>query len=65
VTILVHVNVVPGDQAAGQIPDTKVRTELIYQQVQEAKRRPLTPCARATASPPRAPMTPHASSSTS
>jgi Ca-activated chloride channel family protein len=38
VTIPVHVNVVPGDQAAGRIPDQKVRTELIYQQVQVAKR---------------------------
>ena len=35
----VHVNVVPGDQAAGRIPDPKVRTELVYQQVQDAKRR--------------------------
>jgi Ca-activated chloride channel family protein len=39
VTIPVHVNVVPGDQAAGRIPDPKVRTELVYQQVQDAKRR--------------------------
>lgn len=38
VTIPVHVNVVPGDQAAGRIPDQKVRTELVYQQVQDAKR---------------------------
>ena len=38
-TIPVHVNVVPGDQAAGRIPDPKVRTELVYQQVQEAKRK--------------------------
>lgn len=38
VTIAVHVNVVPGDQAAGRIPDQKVRTELVYQQVQGAKR---------------------------
>ena len=38
VTIPVHVNVVPGDQAAGRIPDQKVRTELVYQQVQVAKR---------------------------
>jgi Ca-activated chloride channel family protein len=39
VTIPVCVNVVPGDQAAGRIPDQKVRTELVYQQVQDAKRR--------------------------
>lgn len=39
VTIPVHVNVVPGDQAAGRIPDAKVRTELVYQQVQDAKRK--------------------------
>jgi Ca-activated chloride channel family protein len=39
ITIPVHVNVVPGDQAAGRIPDPKVCTELIYQQVQDAKRR--------------------------
>jgi Ca-activated chloride channel family protein len=38
VSIPVHVNVVPGDQAAGRIPDPKVRTELVYQQVQDAKR---------------------------
>jgi len=39
VSIQVHVNVVPGDQAAGRIPDPKVRSELIYQQAQDAKRR--------------------------
>jgi len=39
ITVPVHVNVVPGDQAAGRIPDTKVRTELVYQQVQNEKRR--------------------------
>ncbi len=39
ITIPVHVNVVPGDQAAGRIPDTKVRTELVYQQAQSDKRR--------------------------
>ncbi len=39
VTVPVHVNVVPGDQAAGRITDPKVRTELVYQQVQDAKRR--------------------------
>lgn len=39
ITVPVHVNVVPGDQAAGRIPDAKVRTELVYQQVQEEKRR--------------------------
>jgi Ca-activated chloride channel family protein len=39
VTVPLHVNVVPGDQAAGRIPDAVVRTELLYQQVQQAKRR--------------------------
>jgi Ca-activated chloride channel family protein len=39
ITLPVHVNVVPGDQAAGRISDPKVRTELVYQQVQKAKRR--------------------------
>lgn len=39
ITVPVHVNVVPGDQAAGRIPDTKVRTELVYQQAQSDKRR--------------------------
>jgi len=38
VTLPVNVNVVPGDQAAGRIPDPQVRTELVYQQVQDAKR---------------------------
>lgn len=39
VTLPVNVNVVPGDQAAGRIPDPQVRTELVYQQVQDAKRK--------------------------
>ncbi|GAA2366337.1 hypothetical protein Cme02nite_30280 [Catellatospora methionotrophica] len=39
VSVPLHVNVVPGDQAAGRIPDPVVRTELVYLQVQEAKRR--------------------------
>jgi Ca-activated chloride channel homolog len=39
VVIPLHINVVPGDQAAGRIPDPVVRTELIYQRVQQAKRR--------------------------
>jgi Ca-activated chloride channel family protein len=38
ITLPVHVNVVPGDQAAGRIADPVVRTELAYQQAQEAKR---------------------------
>jgi len=37
VTIPVHVNVVPGDQAAGRIPDTTVRTEVAFQQAQRDK----------------------------
>ncbi|HEX6873152.1 MAG TPA: VWA domain-containing protein [Micromonosporaceae bacterium] len=39
VTVPLHVNVVPGDEAAGRIPDPVVRTELLYQRVQQAKRR--------------------------
>ncbi len=39
VTLPVHVNVVPGDEAAGRIPDPVVRTELVYQRVQASKRR--------------------------
>jgi Ca-activated chloride channel family protein len=38
VTVPLHVNVVPGDQAAGRIPDPVVRTELAFQQAQRAKR---------------------------
>jgi Ca-activated chloride channel family protein len=38
VTIPLHVNVVPGDDAARRVPDPVVRTELVYQQVQRAKR---------------------------
>ena len=37
-TIPVHVNVVPGDQAAGRIPDATVRTEVAFQTAQRAKR---------------------------
>ncbi|GHJ43816.1 hypothetical protein Cs7R123_11580 [Catellatospora sp. TT07R-123] len=39
VRVPLHVNVVPGDQAAGRVPDATVRTELVYLQVQQAKRR--------------------------
>ena len=38
VTMPLHVNVVPGDQAAGRIPNPEVRTETLYLQVQRAKR---------------------------
>jgi Ca-activated chloride channel family protein len=38
VTVPVHVNVVPGDQAAGRLPDPTVRTELAYLHTQQAKR---------------------------
>ncbi len=31
-------NVVPGDQAAGRIPDPKVQSEALFQQTQRAKR---------------------------
>jgi Ca-activated chloride channel homolog len=33
-----YVNVVPGDQAAGRVPDPTVRTEAAFQQAQRAKR---------------------------
>jgi Ca-activated chloride channel family protein len=46
VTIPVHVNVVPGDQAAGRIPDPKVHSELLFQRAQEAKRRAADALAR-------------------
>jgi Ca-activated chloride channel family protein len=39
VTVPVHVNVVPGDQAAGRVADPVVRTELVYLRAQQAKRR--------------------------
>jgi Ca-activated chloride channel family protein len=38
VSVPVHVNVVPGDQAAGRIPDPVVRTELAFLRTQQAKR---------------------------
>ncbi len=38
VTVPVHVNVVPGDQAACRIPDPTVRTELAFLRTQQAKR---------------------------
>jgi Ca-activated chloride channel homolog len=46
VTLPISVNVVPGDQAAGRVPDPKVRTELLFQQAQEAKRRAADALAR-------------------
>jgi Ca-activated chloride channel homolog len=41
-TVPLHVNVVPGDEAAGRVADPTVRTELVYLQVQQAKRRAST-----------------------
>lgn len=38
VTIPLHVNVLPGDQAAGRIPDATVRSEKAFQTAQQAKR---------------------------
>jgi Ca-activated chloride channel family protein len=38
VTLPISVNVVPGDQAAGRIPNPVVTTEAAFQQAQEAKR---------------------------
>ena len=37
-TLPVHVNVVPGDQAAGRVPHPVVRSEALFQQSQAAKR---------------------------
>ena len=37
-SVPIHVNVVPGDQAAGRIPDPVVRSEALFQQTQKAKR---------------------------
>lgn len=37
VTLPLHVNVVPGDAAAGRIPDPTVSSELAYQEAQRAK----------------------------
>ena len=37
-TLPLYVNVVPGDQAAGRIPDPVVRTETAFQLAQQAKR---------------------------
>ena len=39
VTVPVAVNVVPGDQAAGRIPNPTVTTEVAFQQAQDAKRK--------------------------
>lgn len=39
VTVPVSVNVVPGDQAAGRVPDPVVRAERLFHDAQEAKRR--------------------------
>lgn len=39
VTLPLHVNVVPGDQVAGRVPDAAVVTEVLFQEVQESKRR--------------------------
>ena len=39
VTVPLHINVLPGDQAAGRVPDPMVRSELVYQRVQQTKRR--------------------------
>jgi Ca-activated chloride channel family protein len=38
VSVPLHVNVVPGDQAAGRIRDPEIHTEVVYQRVQKAKR---------------------------
>jgi Ca-activated chloride channel family protein len=38
VTLPVSVNVVPGDEAAGRVPDPRVRSERLFQRAQQAKR---------------------------
>ena len=37
-TVPLNVNVVPGDAAAGRVPQAKVRDELVFLQLQRAKR---------------------------
>jgi Ca-activated chloride channel family protein len=39
IMVPLHVNVVPGDEAAGRVADPTVRSELLFQRVQQAKRR--------------------------
>ncbi len=39
ITLPLHVNVVPGDQAAGRVRDPKVHSERLFQEAQEAKRK--------------------------
>ncbi len=39
VTLPVQVNVVPGDEAAGRVVDPTVRSEVLFQEAQQAKRR--------------------------
>ena len=46
VTVPLHVNVVPGDVAAGRVRDPKVRTELLFLRAQDAKRRAAEELAR-------------------
>jgi Ca-activated chloride channel family protein len=38
ITVLIHVNVVPGDEAAGRIPNPTVRSERAFQDAQRSKR---------------------------
>lgn len=46
ITLPIHVNVVPGDEAAGRIANPKVRQELLYQQAQQQKRAAMDDLAR-------------------
>ncbi len=46
VTVPLHVNVVPGDVAAGRTRDPKVHTELLYARAQDAKRQAAEELAR-------------------
>jgi Ca-activated chloride channel family protein len=49
VTLPVCVNVVPGDQAASRVANPEVRSELLFQQAQDAKRRAADAIARGDA----------------
>jgi Ca-activated chloride channel family protein len=42
ITVPLHVNVVPGDEAAGRTADPVVRTEVVFMRTQQAKRRAST-----------------------
>ena len=39
ITLPISVNVVPGDEAANRVPDPTVRSEVLFQEAQDLKRR--------------------------